>query len=142
MYLNETVLWTNLPRSMITIRTWLGCFSRHPRFRGNFSKLPMSKIFFIFVCLLKNIVEEFQEFFYFVDDKKSKNHHRRETCPLIYDSVTFQIWKTHDTDAHHIPERNQRSDTFLLRELLDVSRVRIYRRDCRGRYLQRWIYFR
>lgn len=37
MYLNETVLWTNLPRSMITIRTWLGCFSRHPRFRGNFS---------------------------------------------------------------------------------------------------------
>lgn len=124
-------------RSMITILG--GCF---PRFRGNFSYRCQKSS--RFVCIEKHsFAQEFQKFFLFVDDKKSKNHRRRETCPLIYTILTtFQIWKTHDTDAHHIPERNQRSDTFLLRELLDVSRVRIYRRDCRGRYLQRWIYFR
>lgn len=125
-------------RSMITIRTW----RLFPSFSRQFL-VPMSKIFSIRMYRKTFVRPRVSKVFLFVDDKKSKNHRRRETCPLIYTILTtFQIWKTHDTDAHHIPERNQRSDTFLLRELLDVSRVRIYRRDCRGRYLQRWIYFR
>lgn len=54
----------------------------------------------------------------------------------------FQVRQTNHFDAGNVSERTQWLDTFLLRELLDVSRVRVPGRHCRVWNLQRGIYSR
>jgi len=66
----------------------------------------------------------------------------RVATRLYIPLVCFQIRQTNHFDTGDISGGSQRLDTFLLRELLDVSRVRVPRRDRRRWNLQRGIYSR
>lgn len=60
----------------------------------------------------------------------------------FFSPMYFQIRKTNVFDASNVSGGSQWLDTFLFRELLDVSRIRVLRRHRRLWNLQRGIYFR
>lgn len=67
---------------------------------------------------------------------------QRQARIRVLHSFYFQVRKTNLFDASDVSVWSQWLDTFLLRELLDVSRIRISRCHHGGWNLQRGIYFR